>query len=617
VSTGPATTALQAALASHDAAAALTRLRQIAGSGLDYAGERDLVPHAEAIEALGAGLEPLKLALLATGTVDHILPVLKARLVVAGYRPTIFTPSFDTVVQTIHDPASDLYGFQPDVVWIMTSGHDIDLSVAAGADPAAADAAVAAAVAETLSHAETVKARAGALVIVNNADDPLERGLGQIDAAAPWGRLSLLRRYNQELARALPAGALVFDLAGVAAEFGLKAWHDRRFWFHSKHQFAFDAYGRVAHLFARLVVGARGRSAKCLVLDLDNTLWGGVIGDAGVEGIELGDGPDGEAFMAFQAFAKRLSQRGVLLAVCSKNEMEAAQAPFLNHPDMQLKLGDIVSFKANWRNKAENITAIAQELNIRRDALVFVDDNPVERDLVRSLAPDVWVPEMPEDPAEYVDALDAMRYFEAVSFSSEDAQRTALYVENKKRDDFRSGFEDLDGYLKSLAMQAIVAPMTGLGFKRAVQLVNKSNQFNLTGARLAEGDAEARLARPETAAMTFRLMDRFGDNGLISVVIGEAEAGVFTIDTWVMSCRVLARGMEDFILAEILRRAEALGCREVIGVYRDSGRNGLVKGLYERLGFSPAGGAEGETRWRLTLPAAEPQHHIERLAEAG
>jgi len=344
---------------------------------------------------------------------------------------------------------------------------------------------------------------------------------------------------------------------------------------------------------ARLLAALRGHSRKCLVLDLDNTVWGGVIGDDGLEGIKLAQGDaTGEAHLALQEMALTLRQRGIVLAVSSKNEEAAARAPFQKHPEMLLKEDHFAVFQANWQDKATNIKAIAEELCLGLDAMVLVDDNPMERDLVRRMLPQVAVPELPEDPALYARTLAAAGYFESIAFSAEDRERAEMYQSNARRVTLQKQAGDLDSYLASLEMEIVFAPFDRAGRARISQLINKSNQFNLTTRRYSEADVAAAEADSDLFTLQVRLVDRFGDNGMISVIICRPDAGgndrrrTWQIDTWLMSCRVLGRKVEQMVLREILMRAREEGIDTLIGVYRPSEKNAMVRDHYAKLGFA-------------------------------
>jgi len=534
----------------------------------------------------GAELRPLKIALLAGSTVDHLADVLRLWLATVGFDAEIYVAPFDMVVQTVLDEASDLYAFKPDVVWLCTTHRDVPLEIAAGSDIAAVRAKVERAVQDKQRLWQVLLQRCNCLVVQNNADCPADDPFGNIAGAAPWGGRSALRLYNFELGAAALPGVAVFDLDHLASLYGKAQWFDSRYWFHSKHAFAPDATGLVAASLAQLVAAAKGLAKKCLVLDLDNTLWGGVIGDDGLEGIALGQKADGEAYVAFQAYARALKERGIVLAVCSKNDEAIAKEAFEHHPDMRLRLSDIAVFRANWNSKVENVRDIAATLSIGIDSLVFADDNPAERDIVRQFLPAVAVPELPDDPADYVRVL--ARY----------------YAENAQRAELQLSFQDTADYLASLQMVAEIGAVDALNLPRLAQLINKSNQFHLTGTRYSEAELAAFATRPGYVIRNFRLRDRFGDNGLIAVVVLRVLDRDLVIDTWVMSCRVLARSMEEFICNEMLRVARERHCTSLVGLYKPTAKNKLVAGLYPRLGFEKVADTDGVSRWRRAVGPA-------------
>ncbi|CAN5316521.1 HAD-IIIC family phosphatase [soil metagenome] len=550
------------------------------------------------------GLRPLRLAVLAGSTVDHLMEVLRFWLAVSGVEAEVYVAPYDTVEQTLLDTASPLYAFKPQLVWLFSTQRDVELRIEAGATIAEVQAKVEQEIARRARLWQIIESRLACPVLQNNADIPADDPFGHMAGAMIWGRRSALRLYNALLSAAVPPGVILFDLDHVAAMWGRARWVDPRHWFHSKHAFCLDASGQVASQAARVIGALLGQSKKCLVLDLDNTLWGGVIGDDGMGGIVLGNGngADGEAFVAFQHYVKALQQRGIVLAVCSKNEMDTAREPFQSHPDMVLKLDDIAVFRANWNDKAGNIRAIAETLSLGLDAMVFVDDNPVERDLVHQHLPMVEVIEMPDDPAFYVEALARAGCFEATAFSDEDRQRASVYQSNAQREQAREEFVDMASYLKSLEMKAQIVDADELTLPRFAQLINKSNQFHLTGCRMFEPELLALQQREDHRVLGFRLVDRFGDNGLISAVVLRRETSALHIDTWVMSCRVLGRTMEEFVANEILRVAREWKCNAIIGRYVASAKNALVAGLYERLGFVQ----DVDGSWRIAASEAIP-----------
>jgi FkbH-like protein len=357
---------------------------------------------------------------------------------------------------------------------------------------------------------------------------------------------------------------------------------------------------------ARLLAAIRGKSRKVLVLDLDNTLWGGIIGDDGIDGIRLGQGdPRGEAFIDVQRAALALKRRGILLAVCSKNDEATARRAIREHPEMVLREDDFSAFQINWNDKATNVELLAERLSLGLDSFVLLDDNPAERAQVRLALPKVFVPELPSDPAAYARVLLRSGVFDSVTFSDEDRTRTELYASNVKRESLRTRSRDLGDFLRSLDMKVSFVAAGEAGWGRFTQLINKSNQFNLTARRYTEPEIAALVADPASLALQVRLVDRFGDNGMISAVICTPEGADWVLDTWVMSCRVLGRCVEEAVLNEIVERARAAGLRRLRGLYRPTGRNALVKEHYAKLGFAQLAVTAEEELWTLETAAFE------------
>jgi FkbH-like protein len=388
---------------------------------------------------------------------------------------------------------------------------------------------------------------------------------------------------------------------------GLASWHDATQWNLGKFPFALEIAPLYADWVGRLIAAARGKARKCLVLDLDNTLWGGVIGDDGLARIVLGNGsPAGEAFLSIQRTALALRERGIVLAVSSKNDDSVARSPFRSHPEMLLKEEHIAVFQANWQDKASNLKAIAETLNIGIDTLVLLDDNPAERAQVREALPMVAVPELPADPAFYTDTLLAAGYFEATGFTAEDRRRADYYQAHAAKAQMLGAANDLESYLYSLQMKAICCPFDRVGRVRITQLINRSNQFNLTTRRYTESDVEALERTTQGLTLQIRLIDRFGDNGIVAVVICSEADSDWLIDTWLMSCRVLNRKLEQTTLNYIVGRAKTAGVCSLIGLYLPTERNAMVKEHYGRLGFESLAACKEGTRWRLDVGSYVP-----------
>jgi FkbH-like protein len=465
----------------------------------------------------------------------------------------------------------------------------------------------------------------GATVIqqtVLDVTDPLFGGYDRIVPAAPR---RVLARLNERLAEvAASEGVLLLDIAGAAARDGLDLWHDRGRWFQGKLEISPQAAPLYGEHVVRLIAAQRGLSKKCLVLDLDNTVWGGVIGDDGIEGIVLGEGNAvGEAHLALQRYAKQLSERGIILAVCSKNDLATAEAAFKDHPDMVLKRADIAAFVANWEDKAKNLRTIAEQLNIGVDSFVFVDDNPAERARIRESLPAVAVPELPGDVTGYVRRIAEAGYFEAVDFTAEDRQRVQQYAANAERDALRGSAQSIEEFLQGLGMSLDYGPVTPVNIDRVTQLINKTNQFNTTTRRYAAEEVSARSTGTDSVALQFRLLDKFGDNGIVSAMIlrpDDNEPDVLEIESWVMSCRVFGRELEHEAMNIAVEAARDRGVRALIADYIPTKKNTVIRELYPSLGFSPVDKdtpSNGPSRWILDLDTYSARKtHIARLEKA-
>ena len=574
----------------------------------------------DALRALG--LSPLRVALLASHTVDHLVPGIRVAALARRLALEVEVAPYGQYRQALLDPASPLEAFRPQVVVLALDARDAPIELPLDAPADRAEAAVQARVAELRRLWARARERFGARVVQQTllaADPPL---FGGFDALVPASPAALLDRLNRALRDAAREdGVLLLDLAWEAARHGGEGWADPVRWHQAKQLVSPLLAPLHGDLLARVLAAAAGLSRKCLVLDLDNTLWGGVVGDDGVEGLRLGQGdPVGEAFLAVQRYAAQLARRGVILAVCSKNDDAIARAAFAGHPEMALKPADIAAFVANWDDKAGNLRRIAERLEIGLDSLVFLDDNPAERDIVRRELPMVAVPELPDDVAHYPAVLAAAGFFEAAGFTADDAARAGAYAQNAERHAALETATDMEGYLRGLAMTLAAKPIAGADLARVTQLTNKTNQFNLTTRRRSDAELAALAADPANVALSFRLADRFGDNGLIGVVLARPDPawaeGELLIDTWLMSCRVLGRGVESASLGVLAEAASRRGASALVGEYRPTAKNGLVRDHYAKLGFAPvdapAAAAVDAGFWRYDLRnAAAPRHFME------
>ncbi len=571
-----------------------SRMDFVRAGQLDKAVQRFLAQHGDA-----AALPTVRLALLGSSTFSHLLPGIRLGALRRGFLVDVYTGPYGLYRQELADFHSGLYNFRPEIICFAFDAQH--LAPWEGSDPQ-----------ETMANLrycwQTAQESLDCTVIQQTALPRLPLLVGNNEDRLQVSPAHVLQQVNTGIrAEARERGVYLLSVDQAAADAGIAQWFDPALWLSAKqevHPRASVAYG---DQLGRLLAAMRGRSSKCLVLDLDNTLWGGVIGDDGVDGIVLGQGsPTGEAFVNLQRYARQLAGRGVILAVCSKNDLANAVSVFENHPEMVLRQSDIACFVANWQDKAENLRYIAQTLNIGLDSLVFVDDNPAERRLIRSELPTVAVPELPDDPAEYVQCLAAAGYFEAIEITAEDRERTQLYRANASREALRQTSTDLGSYLNGLDMQLIWSPFDAAGFKRIVQLINKTNQFNLTTRRYTDAEVSTLMRDPDVVTLQLRLTDVHGDNGMIAVVIGrrvnENSENILEIDTWLMSCRVLGRGVEEATLNILSRRAGEMGCTRLTGEFKPTAKNSMVSEHYGRLGFDLlATNEDGSTQWTLPL----------------
>ncbi len=397
----------------------------------------------------------------------------------------------------------------------------------------------------------------------------------------------------------------IIDLASLLTQYGHKNSFDSKFYINADMVWGLEFLPMLAKRISDTVQSISGKIKKALILDLDNTVWGGIVGDDGWEGIQIGNLGMGKAFTNLQIWAKELKKRGIILCVCSKNDEKIAKEAFEKNPDMVLKLEDIAVFVANWDNKADNIRQIQEILNIGMDSLVFLDDNPFERNMVRENLPEVCVPELPEDPAEYVSFLQELNLFETASVSDNDEIRTKQYQEESVRLSEKKHFANEEEFLANLQMEAKIQPISKFNVPRVAQLTQRSNQFNLRTVRYTEQDIEQIAKSENFASFTVSLKDKFGEYGLISMVILEKKQGFIFIDTWIMSCRVLKRGVEALLLNEMVKFAQNDGLQTIIGEYLPTAKNGLVKDHYQNLGFSSK-----DKIWELDCGTYQLQKHF-------
>jgi FkbH-like protein len=617
---------LKTALESPDPADRLERLVSLAQYRLTHLETLQLDRVLDRCElGLGSGFTRIRLALLASSTVDH----LSSGIRVAGLRRRLILDvhigAYRQYWQDLLDPTSLLHQFSPQVVLFSITARDILARVPLGATIAEVNEIIARSIDELRLLWRKVRDTFNATIIQQTFLDITEPVFGSYDQLVAGAPARVITRLNDQLATAAEQDAvLLLDVTRVSNRDGIDRWFDVRNWLQGKLEIAPEAVVFYGDMIARIVAAQRGLSKKCIVFDLDNTLWDGVIGDDGVEGLVLGEGSAaGEAHLALQRYAKQLKERGVILAICSKNDPTIAENGFRTHPEMALKRSDISAFVANWNDKAENLKTISTQLNIGLEAMVFVDDNQVERARIRQSLPMVAVPELPKDIAHYVRCLADAGYFEAVAFTSEDRDRTEQYAANAERESLFKLSASLDDFLRSLQMSVTYGPFNKPSLVRVTQLFSKTNQFNTTTKRYSAEEIAHFAAAEDALTLQFRLVDKYGDNGLVSAMILRrdlVEAEIFEIDNWVMSCRVFGRELEFEAMNIAVEQARRRGSAAIRATYVPTPKNGVIKELYSSLGFAALNEGllgEGNTCWFLDLTKyAARSTHISQLAEA-
>ena len=552
-----------------------------------------------------ANLVPTRIAILGGSTTAEVQSMLELFLLAQGIQPSFYESGYNRYSEDVLFQNPELWSFKPDIVFIHTTWHNVSQFPELMEAETEVENHIRREMARFESLWEKIHTGLGALIIQNNFDLPRHRPLGNLEASESSGRVNFLLRLNAEFASYARKHSrfLINDILYLSAQVGLEAWHSHTYWYNFHMAVSSTATLTLAQNVAAIVKSVYGKSKKCLILDLDNTLWGGIVGDDGVQNLILGrDHPVGEAFSDFQRYLKELRRRGVILAVCSKNDIENAKEGF-SHPDSILKLEDFSSFKANWNPKSDNVREIAAELNIGLDSLVFIDDNPAERALVADQLPEVAVPEVGSDVSRFAEILEHERYFEVHKVVQDDLSRSAYYGSNAQRSAYQAEFRDYGEFLTSLEMSAEIGPFSPVYLERITQLINKTNQFNLTTRRYTSAEVEAISQDPGFITLYGRLADKFGDNGLVSVLIGHVINETVELDLWLMSCRVLNREMEFAMFDALIEQCQARGIRRILGVYIPTKKNGMVAGHYAGLGFARLNGSSGgQESWHYDVP---------------
>ena len=538
------------------------------------------------------GFKKIKVALLSDSASQLLNIALKGYGYNCQFDYDIYEADYDQIDLQIFDPSSELYSFNPDYIFINRSTEKMLMNFykKERVDQVGyADQQML----HTRKYLDTIATRLRSKVIINTYPEINDNVFGNFASKTIASFVYQLRKINLLLMEQSQNTKDLFicDLASLQSQLGYNFIFDPKLYVNADMVYSIDFQPYIAKNITDIIKSISGIFKKCLILDLDNTTWGGIIGDDGLEGIQLGHLGLGKIFTDLQLWAKQLKQRGIILAICSKNTEEIAKEPFISHPDMVLRLDDIAVFVANWETKVDNIRHIQSILNIGFDSMVFLDDNPFEREIVKSGIPDITVPDLPEDPAEYLDYLRGLNLFETASFTEEDELRTKQYREEAQRNVLLQSFDNEHEFLLNLNMLSDVKPFDDFNTPRVAQLTQRSNQFNLRTIRYTEADIKQIRKDPDYATLSLSLEDRFGDHGLVGLIILKKEDNkTLFIDSWIMSCRVLKRGMENFTLNSIVELAEFNNFETIKAEYIPTKKNGIVKDHYQNLGFKEVDG---------------------------
>ncbi|MBQ6019122.1 MAG: HAD family hydrolase [Clostridia bacterium] len=554
------------------------------------------------------GLTEKRIAILGGSTTHDIMETLELFLLDQGIRPVFFESEYAQYWQDTMFGNETLRMLQPDVIFIHTSMRNITEFPS----PSSSKDEIEAMLSRQYGHFSAMWDKLiqdyRCPIIQNNFEYPFYRLMGNKDASDPRGRVNFVTRLNALFNDYANSHEQFYinDINYQSADYGLERWADPFCWHMYKYALALDAIPVLAFNVSNIIKSIFGKNKKALALDLDNTLWGGIVGDDGPEGLILGQETSmGQVFSEFQQYLKSLQRQGILLNIISKNEKENAMAG-LKHPQMLLHPDDFISIKANWEPKSVNLVHMAEELSLLPESFVFVDDNPAEREIIRRQVPGAAVPELLR-PEQYIRAIDHAGYFEVTTFSADDLKRNEMYKENASRAQLLNSFENYEDYLISLRMTAQIRPFEPIYMARIAQLTNKSNQFNLTTRRYTQEEIELAASDPSVITLYGKLEDCFGDNGVVSIVIAEnssREEKAIDIILWLMSCRVLKRDMEFAMMDELAKRAAALGKTKIFGYYYPTAKNAMVKDFYAKQGFTKLTEDEiGNSVWEFNLDA--------------
>ncbi|MCI8402812.1 MAG: HAD-IIIC family phosphatase [Lachnospiraceae bacterium] len=559
----------------------------------------------------------VKIAILGGSTTHDIKDVLELFLLYHGIRAVFYESEYNQYWQDVMFDNKELSSFKPDIIYIHTSNRNIMDYPVLSDSREAVDKRLHTIYKHFSDMWEKIEKKYGCIVIQNNFEYPYWRLQGNREATDYHGTVNFITRLNLLFAEYAQEheNFLINDINYLSAKYGLEKWFDLFYWCMYKYCLSMQAIPTLVHSVACIIKSLYGKNKKAFALDLDNTLWGGIVGDDGPENLKIGrETPTGEIYTEFQEYLKAHRQLGIILNIISKNENESVLAG-LNHPDMTLRPDDFVMIKANWEPKSENLLDVAHTLSLTPDSFVFVDDNPAEREIIRQQIKNATVPDMGDNPKGFIGALDKMGYFEVTAVSADDASREKMYHENAVRAKEELRFSDYNEYLLSLKMKAEIGAFIPTYYSRIAQLSNKSNQFNLTTRRYTQAEIEAIATDDSYITLYGKLSDKFGDNGVVSVVIGHRSGETVDIDLWIMSCRVLKRDMECAMADKLVEECRRRGIKKIIGHFYPTAKNSMVKEFYGMQGFDKIGEDEtGNSKWELALEGYELRNHVIELS---
>lgn len=538
-----------------------------------------------------------KLAVVGNSSTQHISTAIQGYAYYKGINLEVYDSLYNQLEGQFLDYSSSLYKFEPDYILIYLSPEDLyekfiqkpDFKRSQFAEDISKEIA---------NYWQSIKKYSKAKIIQTLIMEKNDSVFGNFASTQKNSFVYQIRLLNFLISENITKSEDVYilDTLTLQAKYGYDSIFDANMYYIGKLTLSLDFLPVFAKMVIDIVFAINGKIKKCLVLDLDNTLWGGVIGDDGLENIQIGDIGIGGIYTDIQNYAKELKKRGIILAVCSKNEESTAKKPFEKHPDMILNLDDIAIFIANWENKADNIKNIQKELNIGMDSIVFIDDNKFERNLVKEVLPDVEVPDLPDNPSFYLEYIKSLNLFETISYSDEDKVRAEQYKIEAKRKSVEQSYTDYTSYLKDLDMKCISAEFDDFNTSRIAQLTQRSNQFNLRTVRYTVQDVKDIINSKDRAGLYFKLSDKYGDYGLVSVVILDIKKDEIFIDTYLMSCRALKRGLEEYVINRIINYAKEKNIQKIVGEYIPTQKNIIVKNLYKDFGFREI----GDNKWEIT-----------------